>query len=484
MVTRSTVRSRRGFIFPPFRTDITWKITITHPTTNSEIDITSFISSAKIADFCTDEIGNFEISLEDPNEEFVNLWIGNEIFRYYKDYGDSANTLRFRGRIEKISKQYHKLLIVGRSESLKFLNILVTYSGTNYTHNILNDLINAYADGFTNNNVQSSTRNITVGWYEKPFWDCVKDLCAASGFECFIDANLDFNYFQSGTRKNYVDCVAHDHNLLSIDEFAPDISSVRNRIIIYGGLIDNVQIIYTTEDINSQSKYGLKEERINDDNIISYSQAIVVGDFELNLKKNPALRGSVSCFLLNSIKPGDSIYISDSSDKLIPDFYNSSGYVDELDYIQGVFKTEIFLSKKPRAISDVLSDRIVNENKKSNNSLNPHGLKQALIFTFDIDEGTHSSTSIANGVLFSSVGNGIWISPSRNLSVNLSEVYLILNAEDINNVFVSFSSDGGINYTNINNGDYFNISGGSELIIKINLTSVSAQVKSLSLLYT
>jgi len=488
-ITRSSTRSRRGFIFPPIRTDQVWKITVTD-TSGTELDITGLISRCKIEDFATESIGSFEFEIEDPNEIYANLWSGYEVFKYYIDYGTSATTLKFRGRVEKVSKRYHRLVVSGRRESVLFFDRKVTYlsSTAQETSVILNDLITTYAPTFNTTSVATSSTTLSVNWVEKPFWDCVKELCDASGFDCYDDAELKFHYFQSGSNENYVDAISHDYNLLDIGDFTPDLTLVRNRITVYGATLDDLRLIYTSQDTSANiiANFGTltyKEEIIEDENITTYEQAVEIADYELSIKKNPPITGSVKAFLLPTVRPGDSIYISDVSNKLTPGFYVCNGYTEVIDYVEGEYYTEVHLNKEPRKISHVIRDRILIENKTTKNASNPYGLKYSYLFTFDEDTGTHSSTAILNGILYPTSSTGTWVSPIRVLSSDVNDVYLSLKAEDINNITISISSDSGLTYQNISNGEKISIGSGDGLVVRVQFNSSVAAIQGLSLMY-
>lgn len=490
VITRSSTRSRRGFIFPPIRTDQVWKITVTD-TSGTELDITGLISKCKIEDFATESIGSFEFEIEDPNEVYANLWTGYEVFKYYMDYGTIATTIKFRGRIERLSKRYHRLVVNGRRESVLFFDRKVTYlsSTPQATSTILNTLISTYAPTFTNTSVATSTTTLSVNWVEKPFWECVKELCSASGFECYDDAYLNFHYFESGSNENFEDAISHDYNLLDIGDFTPDLTQVKNKVKVYGATLDDLRIFYTSVDTSANiiANFGTltyKEEIIEDENITTYEQAVEVANYELSVKKNPPITGSVKAFLLPTVRPGDSVYISDVSNKLTPGFYVCNGYAEVIDYVEGEYYTEVHLNKEPRKISHVIRDRIIIENKATKNASNPNGLGYSYLFTFDQDEGTHSSTAILNGILYPTSSTGTWISPTRVLSSNVDQVYLSLKAEDINNITISVSSDSGLTYQNISNGELLTIGSGDGLVVRVVFNSATAAIQGLSLMYS
>lgn len=483
-VGRGITLATPGYIFPPFETNQVWKMTVTD-LNGVVLDITTLISNCQVEDYCTNSIGEFRFEIEDPAGTYQALWSGGETFKYYKDFGTVATTLRFTGVVEKVGKGYHRLVVSGRSKSLILLTRKVTASFTNeLTSDILLSIAATYAPEFTTNNVEVSPYSLTVNWYDKFFWECVKELCSASAFDCFLDADLDFNFFESGSRLNDIEGVAHDANLLDIDDFTPDKTQVRNRIIVYGAEVDGVRLFYTAVDPAITDPADFKDEVISDDNITDFSQLVAIADYELSIKKDAPLVGSVKSYLLVGVRPGDSVRIADEDDGFVDGYYPSTGWSDTIDYMSGEYFTEVHLTKETRKVSQIVGDRISNEYKKAGTNSNPYGLQNSYVFTFDEDNGTHSGTAIANGILYPTGSSGTWISPTRNLSSNLTSAYLIMTAENINFIDVSYSTDGGVVYTPISNGELITAGGGDSIIIKVVFNIQTSDVKSLSLQYS
>lgn len=445
--------------------------------------ITSLISSVKVEDHVTESIGNFSFHIYDPGETYTNAWTGAEIFRFYKDYAATATTLRFRGRIEKVSKQGNKLKCTGRSESLKYMNLTVSkaYAGVECSV-ILKDMIdNSGVTGFTYTNINTSSVSLTVNWTEKPFWEAVQELCTATGFDAYVDSALDWHFFESGSVINTTEGVVHGYNLIEVEDFAVDQTLIRNKIVIYGAVIDGVQIIYTAQDTDSIATYGIKEEIINDENVTSYEQAVELGDYTLAEKLDPPEVGAVKSILLSSLQPGEKIRVSSPANKLPPGDYFTSGYEDEISLEAGKYFTKVYLNKEPRTVSHILKDRVEAENKAKNASINPFGMGNAYTFLFDEDVGTHSGTAITNGILS---GIGTWISSNRGLTSDMNEAYLILIGTVLSGATVSVSNDNGISYEALSDKEKITLTdSGPNVRIKVVITDATTEIDSLSLMY-
>jgi len=450
---------------------------------NTVDDITDFIFSGEIIDGVTDTIGSFEFLIENGDETRTGIWSGNEVFNFYTDYATSATTKRFRGRIEKVSYQNNAIKITGRSESAKLLGITVTQAFDNVeTSVILKSLFTIYASTFTVTNVKVSTTNASFNWYQKPFWECVQDLCHSADFDAYIDSSLDCHYFESGTVNNTTDAAVHDSNLIEVGDFAQDFSLVKNQVIVYGSEIEGLPLIKTAFDQASINANGLKELIIEDSNIVTETQAQEKADFELNLSKDPPIVGDVTCVGLATIQPGERIQISAPASNLPPDFYKIISYKHK---IEGFMKTILSIEKEPRKVYHVLRDTI-SAGQKLSEKTNPNEMKFSIIEPFNLESGTHSSTEITEGRLkLASGSSGNWTSDQTTTSKNVAAVELRVNGETLPGTTYSVTTDGGITFQTISSlNTQVNMSPpGKKIKTKITFASADTQITSYALLY-
>lgn len=480
MAVRSLKKIRPFVWIPPIYSAL-YKIEITRADETTD-DITSIIYEGEVLDGVTDTIGSFFFLIDNSSEAYTGVWSGNEIVKIYIDYATSTTTSRFRGRIEKVSYQDNKIRITGRSESAKLLDVTVTKSYENIeTSVILKELFDAYATNFTYTNVNVSTTSITVNWYQKPFWECVQELCHNSGFDCYIDPDLDCHYFESGTVNNTNECVVHESNLIEVGDFAYDQSLLKNRIIVYGADIEELPLIKTAEDSTSITSYGLKELIIQDTNITTETQAQERADYELSLSKDPPLVGDVTSIGLATIQPGERIRISAPSSNLPPNYYQILSYKHEF---RGFMKTILTIEKEPKSVYHILKDRISQE-RKLIEMPNPNEMRFSWNFDFDTDSGTHTNTDITEGVLKTDgSASGTWISELKALSSNAIECELRAKGETLAGTDWYVSINNGVSYQNINLNTKLSLSPpGKNLKIKVELNSADTQIESLALLY-
>ena len=447
-------------------------------------DITDYIYSGELIDGVTDTIGNFEFVVDNSSRRYMGVWNGNEIIRIYMDYATSATTLRFRGRIEQVSYRGYQIKIKGRAEGKKLLEVTVTKSYTNQeTSTILTNLISRYASSFTTTNVNVSSTNLTANWYQKPLWECIQELCHASGYDCYVDNALDVHYFEDGSINNSYEGAVHNSNLFEVGDFAYDYSQIKNRIIVYGGKQEDMDIIATAEDTDSQDDYGIKEKIINDNSITTDTQAQERADYELALYKDPPLVGDVKCIGLPTIQPGENIYISAPYSNLNPNYYKVLNYKHSFG---DLFTTTLTIEKEPKKIAHLIKERIGQEQKLADMP-NPNEMRYSWIETFDSDSGTHTNTEITDGLLKLQTGqsSGNWVSDLKTITSNATNCELRVNGSSLAGTNYYVSTDGGNNWQTIS-GLKTSITlspPGLNLKVKIELNSANTEINSINLLY-
>ena len=160
--------------------------------------------------------------------------------------------------------------------------------------------------------------------------------------------------------------------MVEIGDFADDLTQVRNRVIVYGAEQKGIQIIYTSEDADSQAKYGIKEEIINDSNVTTLTQAQNLADFRLSILKNPPVIGEIKGILLATIQPGEKIYLSSPNDNIDPGTYEIISYKHQ---IGNNFHTTVKVSKEPRKISHIIKQLFEAQHSKEQTYANPSEMR-------------------------------------------------------------------------------------------------------------
>ena len=460
------------------------KVTVTRKDGTVD-DITELASMWEFEDIKTTGIGRFEFRVWNNREQWTGIWSGLEVVYLYCDYAATATTKRFKGYIEKISYNNNMVTVTGRSNAMIEIDKLVTYQAeTKECSLIFKDLIDTYGGGSTYTNVSASTTSITVNWYEKPFLDCIKELCDAAGFDAYKDYDDDWHFFEVGSIVNNGEAIVHDYNMLSIDEFADDITFVKNKIIVYGATVDGIQIIKSAKDQTSILAHKERKLIINDDNLTDEIQAQEYADFILLKNKDPPQTGEMTGVMLATIQPGENINLSSPQNNVPPGNYQIISYKHKFDLSKG-YTTTVKVNKETRRFSHIISSLINSDNKKNQTSINPEQMENTYNFYFDEDSGTHSNTEIVDGVLKPTAASGTWISDNRELDSNLNEVYPVMIGETLTGALIYISGNKGLAWQLVSNKTKLSIStsAGSNIKVRIVFSNADTQIDSLSIQY-
>jgi len=467
------------------------KIEVTNGTTT--YDVTDYVTGGEYTYGVTETIGSFTFTIDNSTEGYTsvfNLW--NEV-KVYLDYGTSATTLKFLGRIERASKSNSAITITGRGPGVITIGKNVTYSTVDTARSTaLTEIIEKYFD-ITTSNIETDSGLISVDYIDLPFWEVVEDLCSRGGFDAYVDPTYDFHYFESGSRENATEVVVHTYNLIETGDFSQDLEQVYNKIKVYGSNIGNIPIIAVSEDDSSQESYTIRELKIDDGSITTVEQAQARADYELSLQNSPPTIGTVLSLGLPTISPGEMIRISDPMNGLAPNLYQIQKYTHKFSNDEP-FQTELTVQKERLDIPNILKKRIKIEREITMN-INPNEMDYSLIYNFSDDSGTFVDTErnlVSSGEgyyeLKTTSGNesGSWTSPVYNLPSNISAIEFRISGENLvgtppEGTKIQYSFDGGNTFYTY--GTTSIVPSGDTLNIKINLSSSSTKIKSVGALY-
>jgi hypothetical protein len=480
---------------PPVNSPI-FKIELEKASTGVKLDVTDLILSGEYTDGITETIGNFSFQIDNSTQSLNNEYQVYDIVNVYMDY-TTATTLKFKGRMERISYQNNELRVTGRSLAVRTVGITVTkqYS-TEYTHDILQDLLDTYATYITQTNIDTTTSTdtqITVDWYQKPFWECVQELCSKAGYDAYINASSDMNYFVSGTRSNSTDAVVHESNLIDTGDFTPDLSVVKNRVIVYGAQLEGIPIFWTESDAISIANYDVKELIINDSNIFTIAQAQARAEYELSVNKDPPVVGEVTSLGLPTILPGEKVQISDPLNNLDPQYYAIQKFTHKFSNDEPM-QTILTIQKEISTIPKILKKRIQFE-QESTQKDNPFEMRYAYLDTFDSATGTTgtgdsvtttSNPQIVGGVLKTDGSStATWISNTISTEGTITSFELRAEGDVLSGTTYAISFDSGVSYQSISslNTEITASPPGTTTKLKITLNSAQTQIKSIGLFY-
>jgi len=439
----------------------------------------------------TEAVGKCKIIIDNNDETYSGKFSGGETIRIYIDMSN-ATTKQFEGTLEKpemVFGEYGNTLeIAGSHVSAELVDKTVTKSYTNTAiSTILTDLIDTYASGYTANNVSTCSTLATVSWFHKPFWSCVVDLCQLANYDCYVDNDKDFHFFERNSIDCELDAVVFEDNLIELTGLGKDTTDVKNRVIVYGEDDQGLPIIYTAEDAGSQSSYNVKEHIIKDTNIKTMAEAEDRAKAELALLKEPEIKGQVRSYGLVHINPGELIVISSPPHQIHARFR-----VTKITHIIDManFFTDLEVEKIIKGIPYYFRKRKEKEIALQK-ILNPNELKYSYNFTFDDDSNieSHSGTETKNGKLILSSGqtSGTMITTTHTANDNISQVELKFVGSNLDNSTFEISVNDGMNYETITRDKLFTVSHtGNQLKLKITLResgTTRPEIDSLALLY-
>lgn len=203
--------------------------------------------SLSITDVLTSQVDTCSFILEDldgdnkPNE-------GDEVIIYY---GNPPVKI-FAGEIENTPQSQispgcysYSVHCADYSRLLDKKRVVETYTDKTCKY-IINDIIQSYAPEFTINNVQDGPIIYYIAFNYKTVSDCIKELAKLSGYDWYVDYDMDIHFFASETNSapyelNEIATSGRFRNLtISVDK-----SQLRNRVFVRGGYY--LSNLYTQE---------------------------------------------------------------------------------------------------------------------------------------------------------------------------------------------------------------------------------------------
>ena len=456
-----------------------------------DYDVTDLVINGEYVFGVTETIGTFNFKIDNSAQAYSGKFNVYDVVNIYLDYGTTASTLRFKGIIERVSKQDSNIVVEGRGPGTKIISKNITYSATDKGRStILSEIISDNFSGIlTTNNIEDDLTGTTVNYFEKPFWDIVGELCGEGGRDAYIDSAFDFHYFVTNSRQNLTEAVIHEYNLISTFDFTPDASNIFNKVRVYGSEVDGIPYLATSSDSTSQGTYEIRDLKIEDANIQSQEQAQARADFELSLNKDPPTVGTVVSLGLPTLLPGEQLRVSDPLNEINPGFYKVFEFRHKFSNDKP-FMTEVTIQKQRTNLPDVLRKRLKFESDATANN-NPGDEDFSKIYDFSSDSGTHDSTEIINGALRLQSGQstGTWISDNTVLDSNLSTFSSRINGSRLSGAKIFLSIDGGIVFTQIyGSGTPSTITitstTANNIKIKVDLSSSNTEINTFGLLYS
>lgn len=474
--------TKDGFIYIPQYMEANYKIYI------GSTDVTDDVTKCEVELVATEEISRASIRINDSDNTYTNTLSGGEAVTVYLDFSSGTNKI-FSGTISKFSTELKgegmvlKLTCGHDSDVSLDLTVTEEYESTEVSV-ILKALIDEYLPSFTYVNVNTTTTNATVKWGNKPFWDCVKELCYIAGYDCYVDNDKDFHFFERSSIIN-TDEVVVDDILINVDGLGENLLDTRNKIIVYGESLDGTTIVATSSESTGSN---VKEKIINDNKLRTYNDCKDRADAELELLKDSETKGSVKTFPLPLMNQGEKIWLSLPSHE-IHDTYRIEKVVHNILEFYTELQVQT-VKKLPNILKDGAIDTMQKENVK-----NKYKMEQTLLLTFDSSDELSNSPvdgdyTITSGSVHIS-GNGTVAeieSNSRTEDSNITSCVLNVKGQDYSMSDFYVSNNNGLTWEEIDpETEHTFSSTGKVLKIKIRLiktdTDVNPKLDGITLLY-
>jgi len=474
-------RIEKGFIWITPDRKYDWTVNI------NGVDIRDYILSAKFTRSLVGEEMGCDIELDNSGEQYTSMFDYGDTIVFKMDNG-SATTIQWEGKLEeqkaKLNMDGFTLQIRGSHYTASLLDITVTEEFTNAgISTILTNLISDYLTGFTSTNVAANNTQINIKFNNKPLFDCIVDLMNISGYDCYIDNDKDFHFFQKESINNEEEAIVWDDSLIEIQGLGADNVDVKNKLIVYGDA-GGLPIIHTEEDTNSQTNHGTKEKVIEDSGIKTNSSASSFASSEIDILKSPEVKGTATCTFMHPLRPGD----------LIPVIYppmNVHDFYRIIKYTYSVPEERLdFTFSKETSISKLLKARI-NKDVSQENLKNKNKMKYSYNFTFDDNTGI-SSTETSSNIVISDGKIGISSGTTGTIITNAksgetytpSQCELQVIGEGLNNILFYIAFDNNSIWQQVSTFTQTSVlNTGIKPKIKVVINSTSSFIDSIALLY-
>ena len=435
----------------------------------------------------TKGIGTFKMTISNASGQLSGKYAAGNAIKFYADNSDGT-TLQFWGRVdyvkEIISDSGQVLEIEGRHRAYTLTEYLICYSATEEEPSqILKDIIGKLPStyGFTSLNVVATETSMNVQWNYKPFWDCVREVCNYAGFDCYVDNDLDFHFFEANSISNTDDAIVEGDNLINSKGWGTNDYYEKTRVVAIGQSEDGLPIVYTA--ISSDEGTEIREVFIKDVSSNTETSVKNLAEAKLSEITNRTPEATVKSFGLETIKPGDNIWL------LIPrqqvhGQYKLKNIIQKFGTNSGGWRTELSVEQEEENVSHILNG--LNQTTSSLKVAdNINKLNYSWYFGFDATTGTHSSTEITEGVLKSTGASGTWISNLKEATENATSCEIRVKGQSIPGTLFYVSIDNGRTYQSLDQSTLKTLSPpGANLRIKVEINSADTQIYSMVLLYT
>jgi len=485
MGVNMVTKSRRGTVFIPISVfKPVWLVKINNETVND------YLIEAKVTLNKLPLISNVSIKLSNLKGRFLKRYSAGQVIEIYADYSDASNKI-FSGRIDNInyglSNDGWVIYLEGRqSPQLKDVIINESFNNSEIS-TAIKTIIDNYPLGITYSNVTSTSINTTISFRNISASQAIGELLLRGNQDGYVDSSLDLHTFTkesivSSERANF------GNNVTSVPRIGKDYDDIKNRVTVYGNSDNNMLLLKTEEDLDSQTPLWRKDLIVNDTNIDELDEIQDKADTELTNNLTAEIKGKINVIGVPTINPGESMRLS------VP-YCDLNGYfvINSVTHlIKNGFTSNLEIKKKSVTLSELFKERIDAESGLTVFS-NPNNLENSVRINFDEDPSivTHNSTEEINGTLVltgdNTTGNCVSNVITADKNISKLELRVYGTYPDIENCIYKISIDNGISWITVKPGvlysstdgstgeEYFNNTNGSKLKLKIELLSDSTR---------
>ncbi|MDX1279013.1 hypothetical protein [Oceanihabitans sediminis] len=332
-------------------------------------------------------------------------------------------------------------------------------------------------------------------YQNKKGWTVIKELLGRAGLDGYMEYDEStprwtLRTFVQEDIVNTNATIAYGVNLISMGDYGTDNSEIYNRVIAYGATeSDNILLLKTEEDTDSQSNFWIKDKIVQDTSLNTMDEVEQTAEYELSLGLDNVANGRVTIICNPTLKPGEMVECS------VPYCgFNGLHKIQKYTHNFGnTVTTSIEVSKKIKTLKDIFVEK-VNPDDYINTSPNINNMRDSYTIYFNESPSRmnlDADTEISDGKLKlksgSSTGTATSLQLTTDYDVTECELRRFENyATDDDTIEVS--NDGGINWESLDktsgNVHEFSVPG-NKIMFRINMSNANGdpQYESICMLY-
>ena len=479
------------------------------------LDESNYTISASCSPGTTDKLGNFKIKLSNIDGKFLNKFDGGEIVKIFADVTD-ATTLIFCGKIDDVNYGVNVgsgfyMDIDGRDyPEMKDKSITGVEAGAFFGVAVAGILDTFYSDvtllfwngdewceatydsgsdsvSWSPDAVNLPSTAINMTYQHKKGWDVISEMAKRSDVNCYMEydetnSRWTLKAFNEDTITNTDVNISYGLNLIGLGDYGTENSEIVNRAIVYGKTeSDNILLLKTEEDVDSQANLWVKDKVITDGSIDNMDSVQDKVNYELSEGIKTIATGRVKTVCLPTLKHGDNIQMS------IP-YCNVTGLhrvYSVTHKFDNTHTSNVELAKKVRKTEDLFVPKL-NAEEFINSNSNPNNMKDSFTVYFNEDPSimTNINTVETGGVLSLQDGeingNAYPVFVTSDYDATECELRRYENFQTANDTYY-VSNNGGITWEEYDaaTGETHNFSApGNKLTFKINMSRTATSATS------